>query len=276
MSSRVIVHKLKVSREGMPAPPACLTDCLIPHRIRFATRIGTALQHPSTGFADDHAIQAGALPPLGVGLYLMAPLTERLEYLWSNAPLGAHQTGMVGRWEAGVREAIAIEARRLDGFLWVKTKLHDVQEDLQGALRNVITAVAAERDHGLSVFQHQGRRRGEARTLARCEGRRMTRLDFGLRTAQTQGQTSTGDNRSGLGPFTRGTGKDIAVAINHSKIRRSSRLVPCGTGNSNSFSRGLWSTIQRGTATTRVTGWRHGRPGALRVDELATFAQVLL
>src|SRR5712691_6283618 len=271
MSSRVIVHKLKVSREGMPAPPACLTDCLIPHRIRFATRIGNALQHPSTGFADDHAIQAGALPPLGVGLYFMAPLTERLEYLWSNAPLGAHQARIVGRWEAGVREAITIEARCLDGFLRIKAKLHDIQEDMQGALRNVITAIAAERDHGLSVFQHQGRCRGEARTLARCEGRRMTRLDFGLRTAQTQGQTSPGDNRSGLGPFTRGTGKDIAVAIDHPKIRRSSRLVSGGAGDGHGLSRGLWSAVQRGAATARVTGWRHGRPGALRVDELATF-----
>src|SRR2546423_3043040 len=200
----------------------------------------------------------------------MATLTESLEYLWGNAPLGAHQAGIVGRWEAGVRETIAIEAGGLDGFLRVKAKLYDVQEDLQGTLRNVIAAVAAERDHGLSIFQDQSRSRGEARTLARAEGCRMAKLDFGLRTAQTQGQTSAGDNRSRFCPFARGTGKDIAVPINHPKIRCPSRLWPGGAGDGNSRSRGLWSTVQRGAAPAWVTGWRHGRPGALRGDELAT------
>src|SRR5262249_55546939 len=151
-----------------------------PHRIRLATGISTALQHPSAGVANDHTIQAGALPPIGVGLHRMATLAQRLEYRWSNTPLSAHQAGIVGRREARVREAIAIEARRLNGFLWVKAKLYEVQEDLQGALRNVVTAEATERDDGLSVFQHQGRCWGEAWTLARREGRRVAGLDFGL------------------------------------------------------------------------------------------------
>src|SRR5262245_38919841 len=103
---------------------------------------------------------------------------------------------MVGRWEAGVREAVAIKARCLDGLLWVKAELHDVQEDLQGALRNMVTAEPPKCHYGLAIFQHQGWGWGETRTLARREGRRVAGLDFGLRTAQTQGETSAGDNRS--------------------------------------------------------------------------------
>src|SRR5262249_11836798 len=100
--------------------------CSIPYRICLTTRISAALQHASVGMADDHAIQAGALPPLGVSLYRMTPLTQRLKYLWGNSPLGAHQAWIVGRWEAGVREVIAIEARCLDGLLRVQAKLHNV------------------------------------------------------------------------------------------------------------------------------------------------------
>src|SRR5262249_26123787 len=139
----------------------------------------------------------------------------------------------------------------------------------------MVTAEAAERDDGVAVFQHQGWCRGEARTLARCESRRVAGLDFGLRAAQTQGETRTGDNGSRFGPFTRGTGKDVAVAIYHPKIRRPRRLGPGSAGNSHGLSRGLWGAVQRGAATARVTGWRHGWPGALRIDELATLAQVL-
>src|SRR5262249_61090638 len=111
MSPSIAVHKLKAPREeGLPLP-ACMTNFSIPHRIRLATGISPTLQHPSAGVTDDHAVQAGALPPIGVSLHRMATLAQRLEYRWSDTPLSAHQAGMVGRREAGVREAIAIEAR---------------------------------------------------------------------------------------------------------------------------------------------------------------------
>src|SRR5215471_9699189 len=245
---------------------------LIPYGIRLATRVGTALEHTSMRIAGDDAIQAGAFPPIRIRLDFVPALAQRLEHVCGNSPLRTHQARVVGRWEARVREAVAVETRRFHGFLRIEAELDKIQEDLQRPLWNVVATVATEGEHGLTVFQGQSRRGSQARTLARGERCGVARLNFRLRATQTQGHASTGDNGTRLGTLAGRTGKDVAMLVHHPKVRRASRLLPRSPGNSSGFGRRLWSPGQRGAAMARITGRRHSRPGALRVDKLTTLA----
>src|SRR5437867_3080867 len=212
-------------REMVPDGVAKDREELIPHGIRLATRVSTALEHASARIAGDDSVQAGAFPPIRIRLDFVPALAQRLEHVCGDSPLRTHQARVVGRWKARVREAIAIEARRFHGFLRIEAKLDKIQKDLQRPLGNVITSVTTEGDHGLTVLQGQGWRRSQARTLARGQRCWMARFNFRLRATQTQGHARARDNGARLGTLTRRTGKDVAVLVHHPKVRRASRLL---------------------------------------------------
>src|SRR5690349_22082086 len=102
--------------------------------------------------ADNDTVEAGAFPPIRIRLDFVPALAERVEYICGNSPLRTHQARVVGRWVAGVRETVAIKARRFHSFLRIQAELDKIQEDLQRPLGNVVATVATEGKHGLTVF----------------------------------------------------------------------------------------------------------------------------
>src|SRR5262249_29822668 len=66
--------------------------------------------------------------------------------------------------------AVGGKARRLNGRLRQHAKDGDVEEDLQHRLALHVTTGSAEWHPGLAVLKDNGRARGEARALARCNG----------------------------------------------------------------------------------------------------------
>src|SRR4030095_16886942 len=100
------------------------------------------------------------------------------------------------------------------------------------------------------------------------------RFKFRLRSTQTQGHASARDNGARLGALAGRTGKDVAKLVNHPKVRCASGLLSGGPSDGSGFGWGLWCPGQRGAPMARITGGRHGRPGALRVNELTTLAQI--